>query len=62
MIRMLSMSVRLGIRRHQRDEPLEQIMAVARAGDLDLLQLAISLAIMIAALTIFLAKKLFRKE
>lgn len=36
--------------------------AVARAGDLDLLQLAIALAIMIAVLTIFLAKKLFRKE
>jgi uncharacterized membrane protein YqhA len=36
--------------------------AVARAGDLDLLQLAIALAVMIAALTIFLAKKLFRKE
>src|SRR5271169_6150854 len=31
MIRMLSMSVRLGIRRHQRDEPLEQIMAILRA-------------------------------
>src|SRR5271168_1687624 len=28
MIRMLSMSVRLGIRRHQRDKPLEQVMAV----------------------------------
>lgn len=36
--------------------------AVARSGDLDLLQLAIAFAIMIAALTIFLAKKLFRKE
>src|SRR6516164_1128201 len=31
-IRMLSRSVRLGIRVHQRDEPLEQIMAVLRAG------------------------------
>ena len=35
---------------------------VARAGDLDLLQLAIALAIIIAALTIFLAMKLFRRE
>jgi len=36
--------------------------AVARAGDLDLLQLGIAVAVMIAALTIFLAKKLLRKE
>ncbi|HUK07614.1 MAG TPA: YqhA family protein [Stellaceae bacterium] len=36
--------------------------AVARAGDLDLLQLGIAVAVMIAALTIFLAKKLLRKD
>jgi uncharacterized membrane protein YqhA len=36
--------------------------ALARSGDLDLLRLATALAIMIAALTIFLAKKLLRKE
>ena len=35
---------------------------VARAGDVDLLRLGIALAVMIVALTIFLAKKLFRKE
>src|SRR5579875_115454 len=32
MIRMLAMSVRLGIGAHQRDEAREQIMAVLRAG------------------------------
>ena len=36
--------------------------AVARARDIDLLQLAIALAIMIGILTIFLAKKLFEKR
>jgi len=36
--------------------------AVARARDIDLLQLAIALAIMIGILTIFLPKKLFEKR
>jgi uncharacterized membrane protein YqhA len=36
--------------------------AVARSGDVDLLHLAIALAVIIAALTIFLVRKLFRKE